>query len=182
MGVRIEQEGNKECDFHTVRNYYRASGDFESEKSIISYRYFLSDAQFIVGLEGGDEKIEILKQIHAALRKPRFQLYLGRKSFVPSRPVYLKDGFKEGVSLESALKSYPMKFFGEKKEKIPDKKECRIVVEMPIEKILGDPECNYNYHLDQPTEFCFAPECHKFSERCVVFQDAVVSVVYGGEI
>ena len=71
--------------------------------AVLSNRYYLADADFLVGLEGDDS--EVLAGIQAALRSPHRQLCLSRKSFVPSLPVYLpyagglRDGGLEDVFL-----------------------------------------------------------------------------------
>jgi CRISPR system Cascade subunit CasD len=46
-------------------------------------------------------------KIQDALTQPKWFLYLGRKAFVPSRPVWLSDGLLD-IPLEEALASYPL--------------------------------------------------------------------------
>jgi CRISPR system Cascade subunit CasD len=41
------------------------------------------------------------------LQDPRWTLYLGRKAFVPSTPIHLKDGLQANQDLRTALQSYP---------------------------------------------------------------------------
>ena len=102
MGVRIDQEGRLEMDYHTARNILKAGGGVK--ETDISRRYYLADARFLVGLEG---EVHLLKQIEAALKRPVWQLYLGRKAFVPSEPIWLRDGLMENASLEEGLRIYP---------------------------------------------------------------------------
>jgi CRISPR system Cascade subunit CasD len=71
---------------------------------VVSPRYYLSDAAFLVGLEGKDQSL--LERIHQALRVPVWPLSLGRKSFVPGSPPYLPDALRE-QGLRRALESYP---------------------------------------------------------------------------
>lgn len=106
MGVRVDQEGRILRDWHTagVDGYLRASGSIERSTVVTSSRYYLTDAAFLVGLEG--ENRELLQKLHAALNDPTWMLYLGRKSCPPSSSPYLPDGLQE-VDLLSALKSYP---------------------------------------------------------------------------
>src|SRR5262249_59731813 len=59
------------------------------------------DASFLVGLESDDEAL--LMKLDAALERPRWQLFLGRKSFVPSEP--MRVGVRSETSLEEALQS-----------------------------------------------------------------------------
>ena len=64
-----------------VRRANDARGD-----TVLSDRYYLADADFLVGLESGDAAL--LRRLHDALQNPVWQLYLGRKAFVPSVPVH----------------------------------------------------------------------------------------------
>lgn len=107
MGVRVDQEGRLEMDYHTAQNILKAGGGIK--ETDISRRYYLADGRFLVGLEG---EVELLRQIQAALQRPVWQLYLGRKAFVPSEPVWLEDGLLENASLEQGLRIYP--YFGKK--------------------------------------------------------------------
>jgi CRISPR system Cascade subunit CasD len=101
MGVRVDVPGVVKVDFQTARNVVRADG--KPGGSVTSNRYFLTDADFLVGLEG---ESPFLAEISRALSNPVWSLYLGRKGYVPSVPVWIPDGLvNEG--LEKALLSYP---------------------------------------------------------------------------
>lgn len=113
LGVRVDWPGVMQVDYHTagggtlpdgsrygVRKASGAAGD-----TVLSNRYYLADADFLVGLDGEDD--DLLRRLHAALREPVWQLYLGRKAFVPGVPVYVPGGLREGERLEHALTSYP---------------------------------------------------------------------------
>ena len=54
----------------------------------ISYKEYLCDAAFLVGLESDDE--ELLCNIAYAIENPKFHIYLGRKCCPPEYPVLLK--------------------------------------------------------------------------------------------
>lgn len=99
MGVRVNQEGVVQCDYHTVMDSIKSSGS--KGDTVVSQRYYVADADYLVGLEGDRSLLETLDD---ALRAPCWQLYFGRKSFVPSRPVQI--GVVD-VSLLDALKQYP---------------------------------------------------------------------------
>ncbi|MBW4696085.1 MAG: type I-E CRISPR-associated protein Cas5/CasD [Lyngbya sp. HA4199-MV5] len=83
MGVRINQEGLVQCDYHTVQGSIKSSGS--KGDTVISQRYYVADADYLVGLEGSDRAF--LESLDAALQSPTWQLYFGRKSFVPSCPI-----------------------------------------------------------------------------------------------
>jgi len=147
MGVRVDQEGVVERDYHTAGKggFLRARGAKEEEQVIPSNRYYLADARFLVGLEGED--LDLLARLHEALRDPVWPLYLGRKAFVPGEPVWLEDGLRPGEDLLTALRTYP--WLGGDRGKYP--KRVRLVVE--------DPE-GPEVRPDQPLSFAerrFAP-------------------------
>lgn len=103
MGVRVDREGALRMDYHTAKDVRMANG--KTKDTELSSRYYLADAAFLVGLECED--LPLLERIQAALQKPRWALFLGRKAFVPSEPVCLEDGLRTGETLESALENYP---------------------------------------------------------------------------
>ncbi|MCA0337943.1 MAG: type I-E CRISPR-associated protein Cas5/CasD [Actinobacteria bacterium] len=80
FGVRVDQIGELGRDFQTAQHW--ATG----RRMPLSYRYFLSDAVFVAGLEGPAELTDALA---AALTSPAFPIYLGRRSFPPSKAVLL---------------------------------------------------------------------------------------------
>lgn len=104
MGVRADKEGTILRDFHTAGKggYLKAGGAVERKNLITSTRYYLTDAAFLVGLEG---EPALLHMLHAALRNPHWMLCLGRKACPPSLPPYLSDGFHED-DLQTALQTY----------------------------------------------------------------------------
>jgi CRISPR system Cascade subunit CasD len=103
MGVRVDREGVLMKDFQTARNIMNAVGS--PGTNIISDRFYLADAAFLVGLEGEDHSF--LTILWNALQHPKWLLYLGRRAFPPSKPVWLPDGLQRNHDLESALRKYP---------------------------------------------------------------------------
>lgn len=100
MGVRVDREGTLRRDYQTAEEVVRA--DASRGGTVVSNRYYLADADFLVGLEGGD--LVLLEQIDAALGAPHWPLYLGRKAFVPGVPVRLPDGgVRRNADLTTAL-------------------------------------------------------------------------------
>jgi CRISPR system Cascade subunit CasD len=102
MGVRVNREGVVQCDYHTVMDSIKSSG--AKGDTVISQRYYVADADYLVGLEGGDRVL--LAALDRALGLPVWQLYFGRKSFMPSCPVQVRDGVKE-EDLMAALQAFP---------------------------------------------------------------------------
>lgn len=103
MGVRVDREGAIHKDFQTAQDVATAN---EKKRNVVSDRYYLSDAVFLVGLEGND--LYFMKKLHKALSNPVWPLFLGRKSYIPSTPPYLPDGLKHDMRLGDALLSYPL--------------------------------------------------------------------------
>ncbi len=131
MGVRVDREGRPSVDFQTAQGIARADGS--GGGSALSNRHYLADAQFLVGLEGDD--LALLRQVHAALDAPRWQLCLGRKGYVPGAPVWLPDGLKPDTALEAALAAYPWPvppFPVLPESRRPER--LRLVVEVPAER------------------------------------------------
>lgn len=79
FGVRIDQPGTIERDFQTARTLDGASS------MPLSERYYLADAVFLAGLESNDN--ELLDRVFAALRRPHYPLFLGRRAFPPAGPL-----------------------------------------------------------------------------------------------
>jgi CRISPR system Cascade subunit CasD len=104
MGVRVDREGVMMRDYQTATGVFLASGEVKAKRTVVSPRFYLSDAAFLVGLEGTDRAQ--LEGIQKALASPVWALSLGRKSFVPGLPVPLKDGLKD-QDLKLALETYP---------------------------------------------------------------------------
>ncbi|MEW6723607.1 MAG: type I-E CRISPR-associated protein Cas5/CasD [Bacillota bacterium] len=112
MGVRVDCPGKVGVDFQTAgggklghREYGVAKADRSKGESVMSWRYYLQDASFLVGLESKDH--ELLEVLHAALKAPVWPIFLGRKSYVPGTPVYLPEGLQDG-DLLTVFARYPL--------------------------------------------------------------------------
>ena len=102
MGVRVDREGILIRDFHTALNVRRARGGLK--KTELSNRFYLSDAVFLVVLEG---EMGFLAELDKALQQPRHPLFLGRKACPPGVPVRVPGGLTE-ESIERGLASWPL--------------------------------------------------------------------------
>lgn len=90
-------------DYQTATGIINAAGKVDIKRTVVSPRYYLSDAAFLVGFEGDRS---LLVQIHQALKTPHWPPCLGRKGCLPSPPVYLPDGLRDS-DLLTALSDYP---------------------------------------------------------------------------
>ena len=86
MAVRVDSRGVRFRDYHTAHGT-------KSAEAYVTRRYYLSDAKFVVALSGDDDLIFMLAE---AVQMPCRPLYLGRRSNIPSVPLFL------GVSDDSA--------------------------------------------------------------------------------
>ncbi|NLN84437.1 MAG: type I-E CRISPR-associated protein Cas5/CasD [Firmicutes bacterium] len=102
MGVRVDREGILQNDFHVAQDILLALGKGTKDTEI-SDRYYLSDAVFLVGLEGPQA---LLEEIQTALKAPHWMLYLGRKAYPPGKPVWVQNGVRDEPLLQ-ALKTVP---------------------------------------------------------------------------
>jgi CRISPR system Cascade subunit CasD len=169
MGVRVNREGVMKKDYHTSGGCHRKGENYGVVKAsgtpgdtVISERYYLSDADFLVGLEGAND--QLLQQINEKLANPHWQLFLGRKSFVPGFPVHIPDGFLRNTGLEHALQKWPLNN-GDKQEKL------RFVVESVADD--SDAEARY----DCPVSFVE----RRFTLRYVTTKFVNFQSIDGGE-
>lgn len=108
MGVRHDRSGVPKRDYQTAGcagndTIIKADGT-QSKDGVVSHRFYLADAAFLVGLECHERLL--LEKIHAALRNPVWPLALGRKSYVPSEPVSIEHAIQDGP-LREVLTKYP---------------------------------------------------------------------------
>jgi CRISPR system Cascade subunit CasD len=109
MGVRHDRPGVPKRDYQTAGcaatdTIIKADGTQAKGGGVVSQRFYLADAAFLVGLEGED--ISLLKRIHSALRDPVWPLALGRKSYVPSESIWIENGIQD-APLREVLARWP---------------------------------------------------------------------------
>jgi len=120
MGVRIDRAGIRWWDWHTVgakigilnaKGQVKKTASTGEYETLITRREYLSDASFLVALQG---KPEMLEEIAKGLTSPKWPVFLGRKSCPPSVPVLVERAEDDGSfapllerhsDIESALKS-----------------------------------------------------------------------------
>lgn len=155
FGVRVNKNGIIKTDFHIAGKggYLRASGKIEKHDAIVTYRHFISGASFLAGVESEDTGL--LERLYNALNNPRWHLFLGRKSFVPSKPVFLPDGLKQSQLIQS-LAEYPQSPHYNKRNrqnKDADYEELRFAVEICHGELIGETLVMERSIADQPVDF-----------------------------
>lgn len=160
MGARVINPGVLMKDYQTAEDVIFAKGS--GKKTVVSTRYFLSDANFLIGLEGED--YVFLEKLHNALHHPKQCIFLGRKSYVPSKPIYIPDGLRKDEELESALINYPIQSLNKEKEK----GTIELIIEVPISEA-------HEIRLDQPSNDSFMTR--KFYKRGIVKKTIQVKMV-----
>lgn len=106
VAVRTDRQGSRMVDYHTVTGepLRNAEGKPRSTgNTFISHRDYWQDASFLVVIEA---ECGLLEQLKQALLHPKWCLYLGRKSCVPSRPVFEALTYTYASSLD-AIQRYP---------------------------------------------------------------------------
>ena len=109
MGIRADKPGQELVDYHTISGtIYTAEGKQRGTKNedstIITRRHYLQDSTFMVALEGREE---VLRECAKALHCPVWPIFLGRKSCVPTRPVF-EELTQKYETMEVALHKYPL--------------------------------------------------------------------------
>ena len=101
MGLRCDRAGTLWSDYHTVGakvGILKADGTGVKRtkpsnelETLLTRRYYLCDASFLVGLQG---EPELISDVRRALTDPRWPVYLGRRSCPPAVPVVADDDAK----------------------------------------------------------------------------------------
>lgn len=94
LAVRVDRAGHLETDYQTALDVAKADGG--GRDTVQSWRHYLADARFLAALEGPPELCE---EIQAALMRPRWPLFLGRKGYVPGEPVWCAAGVQDTDAL-----------------------------------------------------------------------------------
>jgi CRISPR system Cascade subunit CasD len=116
LATRTDQPGMPLIDYHTVSGASHAPGtpDLQrlptaddgrlkpAESTKITRRHYLTDAVFTAYLQGDPG---LLTHVEQALQRPRYPLYLGRRSCPPAGPLLL--ALDHDTDLDQALSSTP---------------------------------------------------------------------------
>lgn len=88
-GIKKDLPVRRLLDYHTVQNTMRAKGTLNTD-CVLTHRQYLTDAAFGILLEGD---AVLLGEITAALADPKWGIWFGRKTCIPSAPLLV--GLKE---------------------------------------------------------------------------------------
>jgi CRISPR system Cascade subunit CasD len=107
MGVRVDCEGIVAYDYHVagVGGILKADGKVKNDNVVPSWRYYLADAAFLVGLESEDA--DWLRTLQDALLHPVWPIFFGRKAFPPAESVALPESPVRAQDLQTALQDHP---------------------------------------------------------------------------
>lgn len=115
MGVRADRPGQRAADYHTALTVAKAKAS-AGTGPVVTRRHYLADAVFVVALEGD---ARLLTQLLQHLQRPTWPLFLGRKSFPPTRRVVSPDSLRPGT-LEDELTCYPWQGGGVRRARRPE--------------------------------------------------------------
>tara|TARA_R110001583_G_scaffold130638_2_gene282336 strand:- start:6009 stop:6656 length:648 start_codon:yes stop_codon:yes gene_type:complete len=86
VAVQVNQAGKKMVDYHTVQNFRSPMGKIQNGTKP-TYREYWCDSEHTFAISANDELIE---QLAAAVKSPKFTLFQGRKSCPLTRPLFEK--------------------------------------------------------------------------------------------
>lgn len=116
FAVRTDASGTLIRDYQTAKNWVKNPKDDAS----LSTRMYLSDAIFVVALEGERGQLEI---IESALKKPVYPLYLGRRACPAGYDLVV--GIRD-KSAEEALRSLEWQMPEHRRQSLPKQVLLRI--------------------------------------------------------
>ena len=104
-GVCIDAPGHVEVDYQTTLEVANANDNGNILETVppFPWRRYFADADFQVALAGDGAMLAAI--IHRTMRASRWPLFLGRKGYVPGKPVYLPEG-DVSVSFEIGRRVY----------------------------------------------------------------------------
>lgn len=88
FAVRVDKQGQKLTDYHTVKNARVDYQGLKSHKTIQTWREYWQDAQYTAIIWLSENAPLALNDIEVALKKPVYTPVLGRRSCALSRPLF----------------------------------------------------------------------------------------------
>ncbi len=122
MGVRHDRPGIPKREYQTAGcassdTIIKADGS-QAKDGVVSSRFYLADAAFLVAVEGDDHAL--LEKAHSKLKNPTWSLALGRKSYLPSEPIWIENGLQD-APLRDVLTRWPWVGSKRRWEELPEK-------------------------------------------------------------
>lgn len=100
LAVRVDEDGLKLPDFHTVRDARKVDGK-PNPHPVVSRREYLFGAEFTVAVSAAPGATILLDTIAEAVCHPRYTPVLGRRSCPLGRPLF--EGWQEANDVVQAL-------------------------------------------------------------------------------
>lgn len=122
MAVRHDRPGVPKRDYQTAGcaeadTIIKADGT-QSRDGVVSQRFYIADAAFLVALEGDNGVL--LEKAQAKLKDPVWPPALGRKSYLPSEPIWIEQGLQD-APMRDVLARWPWISTPGKWEELPEK-------------------------------------------------------------
>jgi len=117
MAVRHDRPGSPKRDYQTAQHIISADHS-KIHETAVTFRDYLADAAFLVGLES--KSGSLLESIQSHLLNPVWPLALGRKSYVPSESIWIENGLQD-APLWKSITQWPWISTLHKWEELPEK-------------------------------------------------------------
>jgi CRISPR system Cascade subunit CasD len=142
IGVRCDHVPQRAplVDYHTVGGGYQTSihrqadgklkynkGEAHTEQT---WRSYLVESSFLIALMTITNSPDITRRLADALQNPVWPVYLGRKSCIPSRPLF--DRLAKATDLDEALRAEPL--YARSVHELGKVRKVRTVVESPSQR------------------------------------------------
>jgi len=98
FAVRVDKQGQKMTDYHTVKNAREDYRGLKSHDNLQTWREYWQDACYSVAVWNNADAVVLLAEIAQAVKQPIYTPVLGRRSCPLARPL-----FETLLSAESAL-------------------------------------------------------------------------------
>ncbi|MFC3117003.1 type I-E CRISPR-associated protein Cas5/CasD [Cellvibrio fontiphilus] len=88
FAVRVDQQGQKMTDYHTVKDARVDYHGLKTHDTIQTWREYWQDAKYTLAIWNTENATILLSQVKAAIQKPIYTPVLGRRSCALSRPLF----------------------------------------------------------------------------------------------
>jgi CRISPR system Cascade subunit CasD len=88
FAVRVDHQGQKMTDYHTVKDARVDYHGLKAHDTIQTWREYWQDAKYTLAIWNTENATILLPQVKAAIQKPIYTPVLGRRSCALSRPLF----------------------------------------------------------------------------------------------